>query len=80
MGEKHRRECDSNSSIEHLLIGPFDLVLETHIAEACDSDVSQTSLCWETESCEILHLLLLGSDTTLSRLVCLLSRACLPVC
>ena len=44
MEEKRRRECDSNSSIEHLLIGPFDLVLETRIAEACDSDVSQTSL------------------------------------
>ena len=42
-------------SIEHLLIGPFDLVLETSIAEACDSDVSQTSLSWETESCEVLH-------------------------
>ena len=41
MEEKRRRECDSNSSIEHLLIGPFDLVLETRIAEACDSDVSQ---------------------------------------
>ena len=37
MEEKRRRECDSNSSIEHLLIGPFDLVLETRIAEACDS-------------------------------------------
>ena len=59
MEETRRRECDSNSSIEHLLIGPFDLVLETRIAEACDSDVSQTSLCWETESCEVLHLLLL---------------------
>ena len=44
MEEKRRRECDSNSSIEHLLIGLFDLVLETRIAEACDSDVSQTSL------------------------------------
>ena len=55
MEETRRRECDSNSSIEHLLIGPFDLVLETRIAEACDSDVSQTSLCWETESCEVLH-------------------------
>ena len=78
MGEKRRRECDSNSSIEHLLIGPFDLVLETRIAEACDSDVSQTSLCWETESCEILHLLLLGSDTTLSGLFIL--ESLLPVC
>ena len=78
MEEKRRPECDSNLSIEHLLIGPFDLVLETRIAEACDSDVSQTSLCWETESCEVLHLLLLGSDTILSRLVCLLLRACLP--
>ena len=47
MEEKLRRACDSNSLIEHLLIGPFDLVLETGIAEACDSDVSQTSLCWE---------------------------------
>ena len=57
MEEKSRRECDSNSSIEHLLIGPFDLVLETRIAEACDSDVSQTSLCWETESCSICYFL-----------------------
>ncbi|MCG7878354.1 MAG: hypothetical protein JAY75_14410 [Candidatus Thiodiazotropha taylori] len=36
MEGKHKRECDSSSSLEHLLLGLFRLVSVTRIEEVCD--------------------------------------------